>query len=86
MTGMVELIKSEVCENYCKYPEKAYELYKDVDKAEDELLRTCDSCPLERMLKDSERYAYEDGVRLVITKVLDALAKKEAENEEGTDA
>ena len=86
MTGMVELIKSEVCDNYCKYPKMAYELYKDVDEAETELEMTCKSCPLERMLNDLELYAYEDGARLIINKVLDALAKREAENEERTDA
>ena len=86
ISEIIEEVKCEICDNYCKYPKIAYELYKDIDEAETELEMTCKSCPLERMLNDSERYAYEDGVRFIITKVLDALAKKGAENEEGTDA
>lgn len=47
---IIEDVKTEICDNYCKFPEMVMSMVKDIDAAEDELYRKhCDSCPLSRL-------------------------------------
>lgn len=47
---IIEDVRTEICDDYCKYPELARSMVKDIDAAEDELYRKhCDSCPLSRL-------------------------------------
>ena len=50
----LEEIASEICDNYCRWPEEygvMYELYK----AEERLAEKCENCPLMRLFKERER-------------------------------
>lgn len=47
VTEQIELIRDSMCENYCKYQEKAYSEHKDPDEAMDVLINQyCTDCPL----------------------------------------
>lgn len=45
-----EGIKEYFCDFYCKFPEEYSSMYKDVDEAQDNLLREkCEYCPLNKI-------------------------------------
>ena len=45
-----ENIKELFCECYCRYKEEYYGFYKDVDEAQDNLMREkCEMCPLNKI-------------------------------------
>lgn len=51
----IESILSEVvnaiCTDYCKFAEKVYTEYKDVDAADDILIKEhCENCPLNKLI------------------------------------
>lgn len=48
ITKQIETICEEMCDKYCKYPEAIRSEYKDIDQADEELLKICDDCPLMR--------------------------------------
>ena len=42
----LEGVRDNICENYCKYQEKAYSEHKDPDEAMDVLINQyCNDCP-----------------------------------------
>jgi predicted metal-dependent peptidase len=42
----LESMRDNICENYCKYQEKAYSEHKDPDEAMDVLINQyCNNCP-----------------------------------------
>lgn len=46
----LEKITEEICDEYCKYPEKVRQECGDADKAFDKLLeKHCNRCPLSRL-------------------------------------
>ena len=45
-----ENIKELFCQCYCRYTEEYYGFYKDVDEAQDNLMREkCEMCPLNKI-------------------------------------
>ena len=49
-TWDINEIKEDICDNYCKWPEIVYSMYKDVDEAQKCLEETkCETCPLNRL-------------------------------------
>lgn len=47
ITNQLETIKEEICDDYCKWPERYRELYEDPDKANERMLtEVCGICPL----------------------------------------
>ena len=43
-------LKEDICDNYCKWPEIVYSMYKDVDDAQRCLeTQRCESCPLNKL-------------------------------------
>lgn len=50
VTELLQGIADEICENYCKYPEKCAAEKSDPDEAEDLLyLNYCTNCPMSRV-------------------------------------
>ena len=45
----LELIKEQICDDYCKYRDMAFCQHKDVDEAEYWLEEYCAKCPLNEM-------------------------------------
>ena len=47
---MLSDIAEAICNDYCKFRDQVRSQAKDIDMAEDMLLKSyCDSCPLQRM-------------------------------------
>lgn len=50
VTQQLEKVKEDICDNYCKYPEKYLEKIKDPDKAMNEMWEhICENCPLNKL-------------------------------------
>lgn len=50
VTQIMEQVKNDICDNYCKYPEWSKKFFKDTDKADEFLLNEiCLDCPLKRL-------------------------------------
>lgn len=50
VTNEIEMVKSEICDNYCKYLEEYLSRYEDPDVAHDTMLdEQCVCCPLQRL-------------------------------------
>jgi hypothetical protein len=50
VTQQLEKIKEDICDNYCKYPEKYLEEIKNPDEAMTEMYeRVCENCPLNKL-------------------------------------
>lgn len=49
VTEIIEEIKCEMCDQYCKYPD-IYNTREDSDEEYDKMIaEVCDSCPLNRL-------------------------------------
>jgi hypothetical protein len=49
VTGIIEKIKTEICDHYCKYP-AIYDTREDSDKEYDKMIaEVCEHCPLNRL-------------------------------------
>lgn len=47
---MLSDIADAICNDYCKFPDQVRSQVKDIDMAEDLLMKSyCDSCPLQRL-------------------------------------
>lgn len=50
ITEIIEDVKENICEDYCKYTEQYLSCYKDPDEAQEKLLADmCQYCPLTRL-------------------------------------
>ena len=48
--SIINKVTEQICNEYCKFPELVRSEVKDIDMAEDLLMKSyCDSCPLQRM-------------------------------------
>ena len=50
ITEIIEDVKENICDDYCKYTEQYRSCYKDPDEAQEKLLSDmCNYCPLCRL-------------------------------------
>ena len=50
VSEMIQEIADKICNDYCKYPETVRSQMKDIDLANDMLVKSyCDKCPLNRL-------------------------------------
>ena len=45
----IEVIKTRICDNYCKHFERIRETFEDIDVGQEELDRICEKCPLNEL-------------------------------------
>lgn len=49
-SGIFQEVIEEMCDKYCKFPEKYRQMFPDESRAEQELQSCrCDNCPLNRL-------------------------------------
>lgn len=48
---LTEDMKERICLGYCKYPDEYRSFYKDIDEAEENMMREkCEMCPLNNLI------------------------------------
>ena len=51
IAGILSDVVNAICTDYCKFPEKVYTEHKDVDAADDILMKEhCENCPLNKLI------------------------------------
>lgn len=50
VTQIMEQVKSEICDDYCKWPEEYLQIHNDPDEAQAYMLaEKCTTCPLQKL-------------------------------------